>query len=158
MVVSFFPAAAAPEMGSAVEIRSNKRVFPQTIEHMSVSGSDAVISFSGVDTIGEALRLVGCSLWAERPAVEVRSVGALADADDPAAGVLGFRVFDLQGEYWGTVRAQPNFSLNQVLEIEDAAGGETVYVPWHESLVVEVDRRAGRIVIDPPAGLRDLNR
>ena len=116
-------------------MRSSKRVFPQTIEHLSVAGSDAIISFAGVRTINEALRLVGCSLWADGPA-------AGRDTAEPGAGVLGFRVFDLQGECWGTVKAQPHFSLNQVLEIEDAATGETVYVPWHDSLVVKIDRRA----------------
>ena len=150
MVVSFSPAAVAPGEGSAVEARSSKRVFPQTIEHISTAGSDAVIAFSGVRTINEALRLVGCSLWAEG-----QSAAASAGS---GAGVLGFRVFDLQGECWGTVKAQPHFSLNQVLEIEDDATGETVYVPWHDSLVKKIDRGAGILVIDPPGGLRDLNK
>ncbi len=58
----------------------------------------------------------------------------------------------------GNGQGPPQFSLNQVLEIEDAASGETVYVPWHDSLVVKIDRRAGTVVIDPPAGLRELNK
>lgn len=149
MVVSFSPGIAAPPAGSAVEVRSVKRVFPQTIEAISSAGSDAVVSFAAVRTIAEALRFVGCSLWAEVPvAAEARA----------AVGVLGYRVFDLQGECWGTVRATPQFSLNQVLEIEDAASGETVYVPWHETLVVKIDRRAGTVLIDPPPGLRELNK
>jgi ribosomal 30S subunit maturation factor RimM len=158
VIVSFSPAAAAPGEGSAVEVRSSKRVFPHTIEHLTVSGSDAVISFAGVRTIGEALRLVGCSLWAEGPALKALAEGTSEAADNPAAGVLGFRVFDLQGECWGTVKAHPHFSLSQVLEIEDSATGGTVYVPWHKSLVVKIDRRSRRIVIDPPAGLRELNK
>lgn len=148
MVVSFSPGIAAPPAGSAVELRSSKRVFPQTIQAISAAGSDAVVSFGAVRSIGEALRFVGCSLWAEVAVAEARA----------AAGVLGFRVFDLQGECWGTVKASPQFSLNQVLEIEDAASKQTVYVPWHDSLVVKIDRRAGTLVIDPPAGLRDLNQ
>jgi len=148
VVVSFSPGIAAPPAGSAVEVRSSKRILPQTIEAISIAGGDAVVSFTATRTIGEALRFVGCSLWAEVPVAAARA----------AAGVLGFRVFDLQGECWGTVKASPQFSLNQVLEIEDAASGETVYVPWHDSLVIQVDRRSCSIVIDPPAGLRDLNK
>ena len=75
-----------------------------------------------------------------------------------AVSLLGFRVFDLQGDCWGTVTDQPQFSLNRLLEIEDAAAGRTVYVPWHENLVVKIDRRGKTLVIDPPAGLRDLNK
>lgn len=148
MVVEFSPAAAAPPEGSAVELRSSKRVFPQVIERVSAAGGGAVIAFRDVHSISDALRLVGCSLWGEAPA---------AGREAPA-GILGFRVFDRQGECWGIVRSQSQFSLNQVLEIEDEISGEIVLIPWHDSLVVTIDPRAGTLVIDPPAGLRELNR
>jgi ribosomal 30S subunit maturation factor RimM len=44
------------------------------------------------------------------------------------------------------------------MEIEDETSGEIVLVPWHDSLVVTIDPQAGTLVIDPPAGLRELNR
>jgi ribosomal 30S subunit maturation factor RimM len=56
------------------------------------------------------------------------------------------------------VVAQPRFSLNQVLEVAEEGSGKTILVPWHPELVVRIDRRAGIVVIDPPAGLRELNR
>ncbi len=149
LVAVFSPGVAAPQAGSTVELKSSKRTFPQTIASISVAGDDAIIAFNGVHTIGEALRFVGCSLWADGPAPH--------NAADRAPGVLGFRVYDLQGECWGMVKSQPQFSLNQILEIEDAAGA-TVYVPWHDSLIVKIDRRSRAVVIDPPAGLRDLNK
>jgi RimM protein, required for 16S rRNA processing len=148
VVVDFSPAAAAPTEGSAVELRSSKRIFPQVIERVSSAGGVAVIAFRDVRTISEALRLVGCSLWSEAPEAGQEAPG----------GFLGFRVFDRQGECWGIVRSQSHFSLNQVLEIEDEASGEIVLVPWHDSLVVAIDPRVGTLVIDPPAGLRELNR
>jgi ribosomal 30S subunit maturation factor RimM len=148
VVASLLPGIVAPGEGSAAELRSSKRSFSQTIEHISLSGHEAVIAFSGAHTIGEALRFVGCTLWAEVPESKAERVES----------VVGFRVFDLQGSCWGTVRSQPQFSLNQLLEIVDPGSGETAYVPWHESLVVSLDRRARTIVIDPPAGLRDLNK
>jgi 16S rRNA processing protein RimM len=149
VVASLSPGAAIPGEGAAVELRSSKRSFPRTIERISVAGSEALIAFSDTGSIGEALKLVGCALWADGPAPE-----AAARTDD----WIGFQVFDLQGDFWGTVTSQPQFSLNQLLEVEDPSSGKTVYVPWHESLVVRLDRRAGTMVIDPPAGLRDLNK
>lgn len=148
MVVSCAPGIVAPGEGIQVELRSSKRIFPQKIEHISIAGSDAVVAFSGAHTIGEALRFVGCTLWADVPAA----------ASEPPGGFLGFQVFDLQGECWGTVESQSHFSLNQLLEVKDAASGATVYVPWHDSLVIKIDRAAKTLVIDPPAGLRDLNK
>ncbi len=149
MVASLLPGIVAPGEGSAAELRSSKRRFPQTIEHISLSGQEAVIAFSGAHNIGEALRFVGCALWAEVP---------IPTAESEAAGVLGFQVFDLQGNRWGTVSSLPKFSLNQLLEIVDPGSGETIFVPWHKSLVVSLDRRAKTMIIDPPAGLRDLNK
>ena len=148
MVVSLFPGFVTPGEGIEVELRTSRRTLPQTIERISATGGEAMITFSGAHTIGEAFRLVGSSLYAD-----------VAEAKgDRARNLLGFRVFDLQGNFWGTVKAQPQFSLNQLLEIKDASTGEAVYVPWHESLVVKVDRRSKTMVIDPPAGLRDLNK
>jgi 16S rRNA processing protein RimM len=37
------------------------------------------------------------------------------------------------------------------------AGGGEALVPFVEAIVPEVDLDAGRVVIDPPAGLLDLN-
>lgn len=148
VVISCSPGIVIPGEGTEVELRSSKRIFPQKIEHISASGTEAIAAFSGAHNIGEALRFVGCALWADVPAA----------AGETGEGILGFRVFDLQGEFWGTIESQSNFSLNQLLEIRDPASGEIVYVPWHESLVVRIDRAAGTLVIDPPAGLRELNR
>jgi len=158
VIASLSPGAAIPGAGTAVELRSNKRSFPRTIERISVAGSDALIAFSGTGGISEALKLVGCSLWADGPSLKALAEGAPEAAPERADEWIGFQVYDLQGECWGTVRSQPQFSLNQLLEVEDVSTGKTVYVPWHESLVVRIDRRARTIIIDPPAGLRDLNK
>jgi len=148
VVVGLSPGIVTPGEGIAVELRSNKRSLSQTIARVSSAGGDAIMAFHGIHSIDDALRLVGCSLYAEVPVAKIRRAGSM----------IGFRVSDLQGNFWGTVKSQPQFSLNELLEIEDAAAGETVYVPWHESLVVKIDRRGKTIVIDPPAGLRDLNK
>jgi ribosomal 30S subunit maturation factor RimM len=148
VVVSCFPGIVVPGEGSEVEVRSSRRVFPQKIEHVSIAGSEAIVAFSGAHSIGEALRLVGCTLWADVPEPERES----------PSGFLGFQVFDLKGEYWGTVESESRFSLNQLLEIKDAASGAIVYFPWHDHLVVRIDRPGKVLVIDPPAGLRDLNK
>lgn len=147
VVVSFVPGAALPGPGSPVELRSRKRTFPHVIEGISACGPDAVVAFRGVDTIDAALRLVGCALWAGTAAA-----GAAGGGD-----VLGFRVYDRDGDFWGTVVSRTDHSLNRVLEIADGSGG-VILVPWHESLVASIDRDAGVLVIDPPAGLRELNR
>ncbi|MEA2929823.1 MAG: rRNA processing protein RimM, partial [Hyphomicrobiales bacterium] len=38
-----------------------------------------------------------------------------------------------------------------LLEIEPAAGGPTVMLPFTEAVVPSVDLEAGRVVVEPPA-------
>lgn len=148
MVVSLPADGIPPAEGMSVELRSERHRFTRTIERASVSGLTAIIALTDVAGIGEALAFVGCTLWGEAGA-------------SPAPGhddVKGFRVFDREGTLWGTVRSQPRYSLNRLLEVADTASGEAILVPWHESLIVKIDRQAGILVIDPPPGLRELNR
>jgi len=148
VVVSLSPGIAIPGEGITVELRSSKYIRQQKITAITSSGSDAIVAFAGVDSIHEALKIVGYSLYGELPVVKTKQ----------PASVIGFAVFDGQGNCWGRVKDQPQYSLNQLLEVEDDQTGEIFYVPWHDSIVRKVDRRAKSITIDPPDGLRDLNR
>jgi ribosomal 30S subunit maturation factor RimM len=148
VVVSLFPGIVLPGEGISVELKSSKYTLSQKIASISLAGSEAIIAFSGVHSINEALKIVGYSLYADLSAVKEKR----------PASVLGFSVFDGLGNCWGKVKAQPQYSLNQLLEVEDGQSGEIFYVPWHDSIVKKIDRRARAIHIDPPVGLRDLNR
>jgi ribosomal 30S subunit maturation factor RimM len=148
VVVSLSPGIVLPGEGISVELKSSKYVLSQKITGISLAGSEAIMTFSGVHSINEALKIVGYSLYADLDAVKEKR----------AAAVIGFSVFDGKGNCWGKVKAQPQYSLNQLLEIEDGHSGEIFYIPWHDSIVKKIDRRAKTIRIDPPEGLRDLNR
>jgi ribosomal 30S subunit maturation factor RimM len=148
VVVSLSPGMVIPGEEITVELKSSKYTLSKKIASISLAGSDAVITFSGVNSINEALKIVGYSLYGDLVAVKKKRL----------ATVLGFSVFDGQGNCWGKVKAQPQYSLNQLLEVEDTQTGEIFYVPWHDSIVKKIDRRAKTILIDPPQGLRDLNR
>lgn len=148
VVVRLSPGIAVPGEGIAVELRSDKHRLPARIERLVQAGNDAVIAFSDVHSINDAFKIVGYSLYAE----------LVVDRKRAAASLLGFSVFDGAGNFWGRVKSQPRYSLNQLLEVVDEESGETLYVPWHESIVKKIDRRAKTILIDPPSGLRELNR
>lgn len=88
---------------------------------------------------------------------------AEADAPDLDAGehwverLLGARVeTEPDGEVVGTVVGVTPTGGKDVLVIRRADGGE-VLVPFADGIVTEVDEAQGRIRIDPPDGLLDLN-
>lgn len=148
MVVSLSPGIVIPGEGIAVELKSDKYLLSKKITCISQTGTEAIVAFSGVDSIGDALKIVGYSLYGDLVAAKSRQ----------PASLVGFSVFDAAGNRWGHVKAQPQYSLNRLLEVEDGQSGEIFYVPWHDSIVKKIDRRRKTITIDPPAGLKDLNR
>ena len=48
------------------------------------------------------------------------------------------------------MKAVHNFGAGDLLEIEPAAGGATVMLPFNETTVPVVDIAGGRIVVEPP--------
>ena len=56
--------------------------------------------------------------------------------------------FDPQGQTLGTILAVHNFGAGDLLELKPAAGGDTVFVPFTEEAVPEIDVAGRRVVID----------
>lgn len=106
-----------------------------------------VIKFQGVDTINDAYRLVG---------LEVYCGEELMDADVPV-NVIEYTVVDTGGSVWGQVSDFHKAGLNELLEITDSVSGQTLYVPYVEEIVKQIDPQTKTILIDPPEGLRALN-
>jgi 16S rRNA processing protein RimM len=76
---------------------------------------------------------------------------------EPAAGevylddLIGLAVFE-GGTMLGKVVGVDNFGASDLLEVATEGQRETVYIPFAESFVKEVDAEAGRIVVALPEG------
>lgn len=69
--------------------------------------------------------------------------------------LVGLAVVNVAGESVGEVAGLLTRPAQDLLVVTLASGGEAL-VPFVDEIVPEVDPEAGRIVIDPPAGLLDL--
>ena len=89
------------------------------------------------------------------------SAASSAAADDEDAyyedELVGLAVESPAGERLGTVASLETGSAQDLLVVtlED---GTSAWIPFVAAIVPEVDLAGGRIVVDPPAGLLDLNR
>ena len=109
--------------------------------------------------------LLGFAGVPDRTAAEgLRGVLLLADMDEPAddddawyeKDLVGLSVVTLAGEPVGEVVAlEPR--PNQDLLVVRLVDGREGLVPFVTAIVPEVDVAGGRVVIDPPAGLFDLD-
>jgi 16S rRNA processing protein RimM len=66
------------------------------------------------------------------------------------ADLVGLAATTADGTAFGTVKAVHNFGAGDLLEIEPAAGGATVLLPFTATTVPVVDIAGRRLVVEPP--------
>ncbi|HKK36815.1 MAG TPA: ribosome maturation factor RimM [Paracoccaceae bacterium] len=103
---------------------------------------------SGVETREDAEALRGRRLYAPRARLP-----ALPDDEFYHADLVGLEVVDPGGAPLGRVRAVHDFGAGDMLEIFGPRLGQPVMLPFTREAAPTVDLAAGRIVVDPPAGL-----
>jgi 16S rRNA processing protein RimM len=148
VVVSPFPDLFLHNLsnGEVVVLQSAKYRKEKEIDYIKEIRGAPVFKFKDTNTINDAFKLVGYSIYANK-----------TDAQDTNAGIINFMVKDMEGHLWGSVINIENPGFNQLLEVE-APGGDIIYVPFTDSIVKEIDEEKKVILIDPPDGLKDLNK
>jgi 16S rRNA processing protein RimM len=107
-----------------------------------------IFKFRGIDTISDAEKLVGSEVripFSERAPLDP---GEFYESD-----LIGCEVFERPtGESLGRVSALQDGGGPGLLQVGD------LLIPFTTAICVEIDPAAGRIVVELPAGLKDLNR
>ncbi len=135
--------------GERITLKSEKRRMEYLIENVREIKGASILKLAGVDSINDALKLVGYSIYSDNAEVQ-------KEVDDAKEmNMDGFTVQTVTGEHWGTVIHFEETGLNKLLEIQGHE--DTFYVPFSEEIVIEIRSKDRVIIIDPPAGLKDLN-
>ncbi|HXZ67043.1 MAG TPA: ribosome maturation factor RimM [Alphaproteobacteria bacterium] len=110
-----------------------------------------VARVKGISTREAAEKLKGIALYVPRDALpEPEEEGEYYHAD-----LIGLSAVLVSGKPLGKVIAVQNFGAGDLLEIQLANEPRTVFVPFTNDIVPEVDLAAGRLTIDPSPGLLD---
>jgi len=107
-----------------------------------------VFKFRGIDGIEEAEALVGREVRV--PAAER---AALEEGEFYQADLVGCELVEAGGGTLGRVAEFHEYGGTPLLETEDG-----LLVPFARAICREIDVRRRRIVVELPAGLKDLNR
>jgi 16S rRNA processing protein RimM len=67
------------------------------------------------------------------------------------ADLVGLAAVGADGVALGTITAIHNFGAGDLIEIQPAAGGDALLLPFTDAVVPEIDLKAGRVVVVPPA-------
>lgn len=107
-----------------------------------------LFKFEGVDSINQAYKLVGYSIYTLE-SVEPEMVSGPGQW-------LNFSVSDMKGKNWGKVVEVIEHPLNPRIIVSD--GGEEIDIPFQPEIIIRVDEKKGEILINPPKGLREINQ
>jgi len=118
------------------------------VEPLSAARGAVLARIEGVAdrTAAEALR--GLRLYVERSALPETGEREWYEAD-----LIGLAVAGRDGADWGRVTGFHDYGAGTSMEVSGPPGGRELVLPFTRASVVEVDLEAGRIVIEPPAGL-----
>lgn len=106
-----------------------------------------VVRFLGVNDRNAAEALNGTDLFVERANLSD------ADLDEDEyfyADLEGLEAFDEFGASWGFIKAIFDFGGGDLIELQ-AKGEKSVIIPFTQAAVVDVDIKAGKIIVDPEA-------
>jgi len=129
-----------------LHLESKKKSVDLSVERIVTAGSNLIIKFTDINTISDAYGYIGY----------------LAYIDDDKALIFqkdsfeNYKVYDLNGEYWGKVINDEKSEFTHTLEIEE--DNDIIYIPYSDNIVIEKDEIKKILIIDPPMGLRDLNK
>jgi 16S rRNA processing protein RimM len=123
---------------------------PRTIRTARFHQGRPVLALDGIETMDDAEALAGAELK-----VRTDSRGALPEHTYYHYDLIGCEVVDTAAHHIGTVRGVEGTMEMSRLAVDGTAG--EVLIPLVADICVEVDVRARRIVVDPPAGLLELN-
>ena len=122
------------------------------VESVREHGREWIFKFRGVETISQAEPL-------EHAEVRIPMADRLSlpDGEHYLSDLLGCEVRDGKtGDLVGTVTGWQDAGGTGLLEI--AGGNGQLLVPFAQSICIEIDTRAKRIMVNLPDGLKNLNR
>ncbi len=127
------------------KLKSKKHIKTTKMESYSERGSSLIAKFDISNSINDALGLVGYDVYYG----ELRS-------DISSHSLEGYLVFDVNGLGWGKVCKVDLAGPNKMIETFD--GAEYIIIPFDDSIILKINSSEKTILIDPPDGLKNLNK
>lgn len=110
-----------------------------------------VAKLDGVNDRNASELLTNIELYVSREKLpEIKEDGEFYHAD-----MIGLRVEDKAGKNYGVVIAVRNYGASDLIEVGEPTGKSGTLIPFIDRFVPEVDLDAGRVIIEPVAGLFD---
>lgn len=137
--------------GVALFVNRGGRVERLTLTTVRFQRGRPVVGFEQIDSVDVAQGLAGLELR-----VPVEQLVRLPAGHFYRHDLVGCRVETRSGDVVGTVTDVEGTAEAERLVV--ASGGDEVLIPLASAICTAIDAESKRIVIEPPAGLLELNR
>mmetsp|Transcript_17116 Transcript_17116/g.39579 ORF Transcript_17116/g.39579 Transcript_17116/m.39579 type:complete len:176 (+) Transcript_17116:837-1364(+) len=129
-----------------VFVQISHTLVPYGVEKLSWKRQSAVLKLQGIDNPEVVHDLCGCAVFIPQETASQCSSQKTTDLDK----ILGYHVTDIQEGVLGTVRDIYAPSQQKLLVIDYQ--GRELLVPYHEDIVVHIDRAQQAIILQLPSG------
>ena len=131
---------------------------PFYAESVRPKGSQGcLVKLEGIDSQVRAQEFVNKVIYMLR-----KDVAEWLDVDEEDVAVdgdlIGFRVIDEEAGYIGKVESIDSSTSNLLLLVEPEDGAETIYIPFVEEFVENIDPEQEEIHLRLPEGIIDINK
>lgn len=163
------------KIGAAHGVRGEVRLWPFTQDPLAVLDYGETESFDGerrfkvtqaraakdhliariegCDSRNDAEKLNGIELYVPRDRLPPPGEGEFYHAD-----LIGLDAVTREGMALGRVVAVQNFGAGDLLEVRPPQSRDTVFYAFTDAVVPDIDVKAGRLVIVPPAEIEGEDR
>jgi len=119
--------------------------------HSRSQGKLAVLTLSGVVSRNDAEDLVDCQVWASQD-----DLPELADDEYYWTDFVGMEVYTAKNIHLGHVASLMSTGAHDILVV--SGRGAEYMIPVRDEFIVEINETNGKIIVDPPEGLLEINR
>lgn len=139
-----------PELES-VFLEIEGRPVPFLISSLDYPGADMLkLSFQGYTSVDRVEEFKGCNVFLTTPVEE--------ESAEPDISLLrGFKLADQEKRMIGTIGEIITNPGQLLLEVTTEANEEFL-IPFHENLILKIDKRRRIVFMEIPEGLLDINR
>ncbi|MBI4792306.1 MAG: 16S rRNA processing protein RimM [Deltaproteobacteria bacterium] len=123
---------------------------PYELRSCRIQGHFVLAALVGVDDRTAAEALTGCTVFVDRQELPATAAGEFYWHD-----LQGMMVVTASGLLLGRVSSMLPTGAHDILVVTGT--GREYLIPAIDGFVVEIDAAAGRIVVDPPEGLLEIN-
>jgi 16S rRNA processing protein RimM len=146
---SVFAPGVVFSLGNETDAVPNPDLPPLRVESVRPHQRGLLVQFGGVDDRSQAEVLIGRYLF-----TAIEDLAPLSEGEVFYHQLLQMTMVTVDGTEVGAVTEVFEMGPTDLLEVHGPKG--VIMVPYRPEIIVDVDLEAGRLVIDPPEGLLDL--